>query len=42
MERDSRKMRGGRPFLFTNIRESSGVDEVIGWIRQQVLLEGCR
>ena len=42
MERDSRKMRGGKPFLFTNIRESSGVDEVIGWIRQQVLLEGCR
>jgi len=41
MERDSRKMRGGRPFLFTNIRESSGVDEVIGWIRQQVLLEAC-
>ena len=42
MERDSRKMRGGRPFLFTNIRENAGVDEVIGWIRKQVLLEGCR
>lgn len=42
MERDSRKMRGDRPFLFTNIRESAGMDEVIGWIRKQVLLEGCR
>lgn len=42
MERDSQKMRGGRPFLFTNIRENAGVDEVIGWIRKQVLLEGCR
>lgn len=42
MERDSQKMRGSRPFLFTNIRESSGVDEVIGWIRKNVLLEGCQ
>ena len=42
MERDSQKMRGSRPFLFTNIRESSGVDEVIGWIRKNVLLEGCK
>ena len=26
MERDSRKMRGDKPFLFTNIREKSGLD----------------
>ncbi|MCD7955035.1 MAG: urease accessory protein UreG [Lachnospiraceae bacterium] len=42
MERDSRKMRGDRPFLFTNIRDRQGMDAVIGWIKQNVLLEGCR
>lgn len=28
MERDSEKMRGGRPFLFTNIRSGEHVDQV--------------
>ena len=41
MERDSKKMRGDRPFLFTNIRSRQGIAEVITWIRQNVLLEGC-
>ena len=40
MERDSRKMRGDKPFFFTNIREKSGVDQVVSWIRENVLLEG--
>ena len=40
MERDSRKMRGDKPFLITNIREKSGVDQVVSWIRENVLLEG--
>lgn len=39
MERDSRRMRGERPFLFTNILKDEGVDEVIDWIRRAVLLE---
>lgn len=41
MERDSKKMRGERPFLFTNIRGQEGTDAVIDWIRKNVLLEGC-
>ena len=41
MERDSRKMRGDRPFLFTNIRDKDGLDRVIDWIKSHVLLEGC-
>ncbi|MCI9197847.1 MAG: urease accessory protein UreG [Lachnospiraceae bacterium] len=41
MERDSRKMRGDRTFLFTDIRSDSGVDAVIAWIQKNVLLEGC-
>jgi urease accessory protein len=32
MERDSRKMRGERPFLFTNLREDVGLDKVIAWL----------
>ena len=42
MDRDSRKMRGNRPFLFTNIRDRDGVDAVIEWIKKNVLLEVCR
>lgn len=41
MERDSRRMRGDRPFLFTNLNNMSGVDEVIRWIKENVLLEGA-
>ena len=41
MERDSKKMRGDRPFLFTNIRGNEGIDAVIDWIKKNVLLEGC-
>ena len=41
MDRDSRKMRGDRPFLFTNIRVQDGTDRVIEWIKKNVLLEGC-
>ena len=39
MEQDSRKMRGERPFLFTNIRSGERVDEVAAWIRKNVFLE---
>lgn len=39
MDRDSRRMRGTRPFLFTNIMKGEGVDEVIAWIKHNVLLE---
>jgi len=39
MERDSRKMRQGRPFVFTNMMNSEGLDAVIGWIKKDALLE---
>ena len=39
MDRDARRMRGSRPFLFTNVRADEGVDEVVAWIRHAVLLE---
>lgn len=41
MDRDSKRMRGKKPFLFTNIRGDVGVDDVILWIKENVMLEGC-
>lgn len=39
MASDSQRMRGGRPFLFTNLVSLDGVDAVIEWIKKSVLLE---
>ncbi len=38
MERDSKKMRGERPFLFTNLKEPSGLDDVISFIQDKGML----
>src|SRR3954451_18866348 len=32
MDRDAKKMRGARPFVFTNLRGGNGLEEVIGFI----------
>ena len=40
MERDSKKMRDDKPFIFTNIRAMDGVNDVVDWIKSSVLLEG--
>ena len=34
MERDARRMRGARPFVFTNIRTGTGVDTVAAFVRK--------
>ncbi len=39
MERDSRRMRGDRPFVFTNLRDGTGADRVVDWIRRELLFE---
>ncbi|GGK69587.1 urease accessory protein UreG [Rufibacter glacialis] len=39
MDRDSKKMRGERPFIFTNLMKLEGLDEVIQWIKTYALLE---
>ncbi len=38
MERDARRMRGARPFIFTNLKDGVGVDVVVEWIRRDLLL----
>jgi urease accessory protein len=34
MDRDSRKMRGERPFLFTNLKENKGLAEIVRFIER--------
>jgi urease accessory protein len=36
MERDSRKMRGERPFVFTNLRDDVGLNAVIEWLENKL------
>jgi urease accessory protein len=35
MERDAKRMRGARPFVFTNIRAGDGVDAVTAFIEER-------
>ena len=39
MERDARRMRGERPFVFTNLRDGDGAQTVADWIRRELLFE---
>lgn len=39
MEKDAKKMRGGQPFVFTNLMKDENLDSVIGWIQKYALLE---
>ena len=38
MENDTRRMRGERPFVFTNLREGLGVEETIRFIEREGML----
>jgi urease accessory protein len=42
MDRDTKKQRGDRPYLFTNLRTGQGVDEIVEWIRKAVLFEDLK
>jgi urease accessory protein len=39
MASDAKKMRGDRPFIFTNLRSGDGVEKVVEFIRKQGLLD---
>lgn len=39
MERDTKTQRGDKPFIFTNLFDGTGLDEVIHWIKEDVLFE---
>jgi urease accessory protein len=36
MERDSRRMRGDLPFVFTNLLTGEGLDRVVEWVEQRI------
>jgi urease accessory protein len=38
MARDAERQRGGRPFVFTNLRTGQGVDAILEWVRRELLL----
>jgi urease accessory protein len=40
MERDARKMRGSKPFVFTNLKTGTGLAEVASFVIRQGLLDG--
>jgi urease accessory protein len=42
MERDAKKMRGSRPFVFTNLKKNVGLDEIIRWLETDVLFTANR
>ncbi len=39
MEADAKRMRGGQPFVFTNLMKNENLSSVIGWIQKYGLLE---
>ena len=38
MERDAKKMRGDRPFVFTDLKHMKGLDEVVSFIEREGML----
>lgn len=38
MERDAKRMRGNRPFVFTNLRASIGLEEIVEFIEREGML----
>ncbi|MGN1423349.1 MAG: urease accessory protein UreG [Oscillospiraceae bacterium] len=42
MAKDSERMRNGKPFMFTNLMSLDGVDDVISWIKKNVLFEDLK
>lgn len=40
MAKDTKVFRGEKPFVFSNLKENEGLDEIIDWINKHVLLKG--
>ncbi|MBL1458949.1 MULTISPECIES: urease accessory protein UreG [unclassified Methylophaga] len=38
MDRDSKRMRGERPFVFSNLKQEDGLDEIVAFIEKQGLM----
>ncbi|WP_440903188.1 urease accessory protein UreG [Catenovulum sp. SX2] len=42
MDRDAKKMRGDKPFIFSNLKAKKGLDEIISFIETEGMLEIAR
>lgn len=42
MREDAKRMRGDRPFVFSNLRSGDGVADIVAFIRHQGLLDAAR
>ena len=40
MKSDTKRVRGDKPFVFADIKTQKGLDEIIAWIKSDLLLEG--
>lgn len=40
MDRDTKAQRGDKPYVFTNLFDGTGLPEVIGWVKEDMLFEG--
>jgi urease accessory protein len=41
MDRDARRMRGARPFIFTNLRTGEGLETIVSWIKRELTLDAA-
>jgi urease accessory protein len=39
MDRDAKRMRGERPFIFTNLKTGHGLEEIVRFIETQGLMQ---
>ena len=40
MDRDAKKMRGEKPFIFSNLKDGTGVSDIVGFIEKHGMLGG--
>lgn len=38
MDRDSKRMRGNRPYIFSDLKSGKGLDEIVSWIERDVMM----